>query len=288
VNEPVRLNKYLAHQLGISRREADDFISSGRVKLNDTHATLGSRMNPGDTLTVDDRPIESKDKFDYYLLHKPTGYVCSRRRQGDTPTIYELFPESLSHLKPVGRLDKDSSGILVMTDDGDFAHQMTHPKFQKTKVYEVTLDHPLEPLHQQMISDYGVTLEDGVSKFIVSKSTPAAGGSARGSTQNSLPEANILGADAEPGPVDSERTNEIARSREANGADQKTILIGLLRYHLELYDEYSHLTGRPFDTLKRFFKIYVREFEGASELRDRLMHTKNTAEVRAVLDGIHA
>ena len=204
MNEPVRLNKYLAHQLGISRREADDFISSGRVKLNDTHATLGSRMNPGDTLTVDDRPIESKDKFDYYLLHKPTGYVCSRRRQGDTPTIYELFPESLSHLKPVGRLDKDSSGILVMTDDGDFAHQMTHPKFQKTKVYEVTLDHPLEPLHQQMISDYGVTLEDGVSKFIVSKSTPAAGGSARGSAQNSLPEANILGADAETGPVDSE------------------------------------------------------------------------------------
>jgi len=146
---------------------------------------------------------------------------------------------------------------------------------------------------EQIVREHGV---DGImigrgvfhDPFAFAPHTPAAGGSARGSTQNSLPEANILGADAETGPVDSERTNEIARSREANGADQKTILIGLLRYHLELYDEYSHLTGRPFDTLKRFFKIYVREFEGASELRDRLMHTKNTAEVRAVLDGIHA
>jgi 23S rRNA pseudouridine2605 synthase len=68
-------------------------------------------------------------------------------------------------LKPVGRLDKDSSGILLLTNDGDFAHTMTHPSFAKTKHYRVTLDKPLEPLHQQMISDYGVEIGDGASKL---------------------------------------------------------------------------------------------------------------------------
>ncbi|HAC55868.1 TPA: ribosomal large subunit pseudouridine synthase B, partial [Candidatus Saccharibacteria bacterium] len=101
----------------------------------------------------------------YLLLNKPVGYVCSRRRQGDTPTIYELLNPDQQRLKAVGRLDRDSSGILLLTDDGDFAHQMTHPSFAKRKVYEIKLDRDLEPLHQQMINDYGVTLEDGQSKL---------------------------------------------------------------------------------------------------------------------------
>ena len=84
-------------------------------------------------------------------------------------------------MKTVGRLDKDSSGLILLTNDGDFAYQMTHPKFHKEKVYEVTLDRPLEPLHQQMISDYGVILDDGLSKFTVIKdglATPLSAGSA--------------------------------------------------------------------------------------------------------------
>ncbi|RYX78032.1 rRNA pseudouridine synthase, partial [bacterium] len=68
-------------------------------------------------------------------------------------------------LKPVGRLDRDSSGLILLTNDGDFAYEMTHPKFIKTKIYQVTLGHDLEPLHQQMISDHGINLEDGVSKL---------------------------------------------------------------------------------------------------------------------------
>ena len=169
MNDPIRLNKHLAHQLGISRREADDLIARGAVRINGEVAVLGSRMNEGDELTVRGKPVAHKTGFTYIMLHKPVGYICSRKRQGDTPTIYELLPEDQHNLKPVGRLDKDSSGLLLLTDDGDLAHEMTHPKFYKTKVYEVELDHPLEPLHQQMISDHGITLEDGVSKFMVQK-----------------------------------------------------------------------------------------------------------------------
>lgn len=161
---PERLNKYLALQLGISRREADSLIEKGRVRLNDTPATLGARFTT-ETITIDGKPLIADTALQYIALYKPVGYVCSRRAQGDAPTVYDLLPAELHSLKLVGRLDKDSSGIILLTNDGDFAYQMTHPKFVKTKLYEVHLDHELEPLHQQMISDYGVTLEDGVSKF---------------------------------------------------------------------------------------------------------------------------
>lgn len=109
--------------------------------------------------------VTEKAEYSYIALNKPIGYVSSRRQQGDNPTLYSLLPEALHSLKPVGRLDKDSSGLLILTDDGDFAFQMTHPKFYKVKTYNVTLSRPLEPLHQQMISDYGIQLEDGPSKL---------------------------------------------------------------------------------------------------------------------------
>ena len=162
----LRLNKHLAHQLGVSRREADELIEQGRVRVNDQPATLGARFSSSDTITVDGRSVATIPPQHVYLaLHKPAGYVCSRRRQGDAPTIYELLPENYRSLKPVGRLDKDSSGLLLLTNDGDFAYEMTHPRFYKTKEYEVALDHDLEPLHQQMISDFGITLEDGQSRL---------------------------------------------------------------------------------------------------------------------------
>ena len=103
--------------------------------------------------------------FSYVAFHKPVGYVCSRRAQGAVPTLYSLLPAEFSKLKTVGRLDKDSSGIILLTNDGDFAFEMTHPKFYKEKIYEVVLDRELAPLHQQEIADFGVQLEDGVSRF---------------------------------------------------------------------------------------------------------------------------
>ena len=158
--DETRLNKFLALHLGISRREADLLIEKGSVRINDANATLGGRVSGDDTVFVNDKPVSKNTPLTYLLFNKPVGYVCSRKRQGDSPTIYELLPASYHQLKPVGRLDRDSSGLLLLTNDGDFAHQMTHPKFYKVKIYEVELDMPLEPLHQQMISDHGVALEE--------------------------------------------------------------------------------------------------------------------------------
>ena len=160
-----RLNKYLAFHLGLSRREADDLISKGSILVNDAKAELGGRVEDGQKVYVRGKLVEPKTAYTYLALNKPEGYVSSRKQQGDTPTLYSLLPKEFHTLKPVGRLDKDSSGLLLLTDDGDFAFQMTHPKFYKVKIYEVSLGAPLEPLHQQMISDYGIQLEDGPSKL---------------------------------------------------------------------------------------------------------------------------
>jgi 23S rRNA pseudouridine2605 synthase len=164
--EPVRLNKYVASALAIGRRQVDELIEQGRILVNGSQPALGSRVQPSDEIVVDGQPITPHQQtYSYLALHKPINYVCSRRQQGDTPTIYALLPKKYHHLKPVGRLDKDSSGLLLLTNDGDFAHRMTHPSFGKIKRYEVTLDHPLQPLHHQMITDHGITLPDGVSKL---------------------------------------------------------------------------------------------------------------------------
>ena len=159
-----RLNKYLATNFGVSRREADFLIEKGRVTINDKVATIGQRVGDDDVVKVDGKKVK-KQKLSYLALNKPAGYVCSRKRQGSTPTIYELLPPELKSFKSVGRLDKDSSGLIILTNDGDFAFEMTHPKFYKTKKYTVALDRELAPLHQQMIADYGIKLNDGVSKM---------------------------------------------------------------------------------------------------------------------------
>jgi 23S rRNA pseudouridine2605 synthase len=160
-----RLNKHLALQLGISRREADNLIAEGRVEVSGAKATLGARFNNSDTIAVDSKPLASTKDYEYLLFHKPVGYVCSRRQQGEASTIYQLLPTIYHHLKPVGRLDRDSSGIILLSNDGDFAYRMTHPKFGKVKIYQVRLDNDLAPLHQQMINDHGIQLDDGASQL---------------------------------------------------------------------------------------------------------------------------
>jgi len=161
----LRLNKHLALSLGISRREADNLIDQKSVKINEKIATLGARFKEGDSITVNGKKIANKTNYQYLALNKPVGYVCSRKQQGDHPTIYELLPKEYHQLKPVGRLDRDSSGIILLSNDGDFTYHMTHPSFNKVKIYNVRLDVDLAPIHQQMISDYGVNLEDGSSKL---------------------------------------------------------------------------------------------------------------------------
>ena len=160
----IRLNKFLATNLGLSRREADILIEQGKVSVNGQTASIGQRITENDKVIADGKNVTVQTPI-YIALNKPVGYICSRKRQGDTPTIYELLPPEFQNLKNVGRLDKNSSGLLLLTNDGDFAFRMTHPKFHKVKKYTTTLDRELEPLHQQMIADIGVNLPDGISKL---------------------------------------------------------------------------------------------------------------------------
>jgi 23S rRNA pseudouridine2605 synthase len=162
----MRINRFLALATSLSRRGADKAVESGQVLVNGRIATIGHDVTAQDTISYNGRTLTLADTAhtQTILLNKPVGYVCSRNGQGGR-TIYELLPQELHRLKPVGRLDKDSSGLLVLTDDGELAHRLTHPRFQKAKLYEIELDKPLQPLHRQMIADIGVQLDDGPSQL---------------------------------------------------------------------------------------------------------------------------
>ena len=161
----LRLNKFLAERLGMSRREADNAIDAGKVLVDGKPAVLGARIDKNTKVCYNGGMVPFDMGYTYLAVNKPINYICSKKRQGETPTIYELLPKKYQDLKTVGRLDKDSSGLIILTNDGDFAYQHTHPKFAKEKQYEVTLNRDLSPLHQQMIADLGVDLPDGKSRL---------------------------------------------------------------------------------------------------------------------------
>lgn len=151
----------------MGRRAADKLVASGRVKLNDMVAATGADVKSDDQITIDGALISPPPTAKTIMLNKPIGYVCSRDGQG-SKTIYDLLPQDLHNLKPVGRLDKDSSGLLLMTNDGELANKLTHPSYEKEKVYEVVLDKPLSNSDQQKIKQ-GVMVETYVSRLRLQK-----------------------------------------------------------------------------------------------------------------------
>ncbi len=160
----MRLNKYIAAGTSLSRRKADEAIAAGRVGVNGKAPQQGQDILGTDKVTLDGQRIAPVASPVTIMIHKPPGIVVSRDGQG-AQTIYDLLPAEYQQLNPVGRLDKYSSGLLLLTNDGALTQELTHPSYQKTKVYEVLLDKPLQPLHRQMISDHGLMLDDGLSKF---------------------------------------------------------------------------------------------------------------------------
>lgn len=160
----MRLNKYVAGATELSRRAADIAIAEGRVTVNRQQPTQGQDVGPTDIVHLDGQVIAPTSEKVTIILNKPAGYVVSRAGQG-AETIYDLLPDEYQNLNPVGRLDKYSSGLLVLTNDGQLANELAHPSRQKRKVYEILLDKPLQPLHRQMIGDHGLQLEDGLSKL---------------------------------------------------------------------------------------------------------------------------
>ncbi|MBA3758145.1 rRNA pseudouridine synthase [Candidatus Saccharibacteria bacterium] len=160
----MRINKFIAQATGLSRRAADDAIDTGRVQVNGKPPDAGQQVADTNIVTLDGQRITPSVKTITTMLNKPIGYVCSRDGQG-SKTIYDLLPEDLHQLKPVGRLDKNSSGLLLMTTDGTMAHELTHPKFEKIKKYKIALNKDLSEDDFEKITATGVELEDGLSKF---------------------------------------------------------------------------------------------------------------------------
>ncbi len=159
----MRVNKFVAQATGMSRRKADEAIEWGRLQVNGVVVTAGFDVQENDKVVLDGKPIAKPTTYQTIILNKPSGYVVSRDGQG-SKTIYELLPESFEHLKPIGRLDKASSGLLLVTNDGDLAQRLTHPSYKKEKVYEIELYIPLKEEDRRAI-EKGVKLEDGISRL---------------------------------------------------------------------------------------------------------------------------
>ncbi len=160
----MRINKYIAQKTGISRRSADKLLISGRIKVNDKPALIGQDITDTDEVIIDQKKITKTSNLEVIMLNKPVGYISSRNGQGGK-TIYNLLPPELHNLKAVGRLDKLSSGLLLMTNDGDLSQSLTHPSNQKLKIYSVILNRPLNDNDKKLVSVSGIMLEDGISKF---------------------------------------------------------------------------------------------------------------------------
>ena len=159
----MRINAFIAQSTGIGRRKADTLIKAGRVLVDDKTAQIGIEVSLNNLITVDGVQVNLPRQNIILLLNKPVGYVVSRRGQG-SKIIYDLLPKEYLNLKPIGRLDKDSSGLLLMSDDGQLAYSLTHPSQQKLKSYQVSLDKALLPEDIDRIAQ-GVKLQDGISRL---------------------------------------------------------------------------------------------------------------------------
>lgn len=136
----TRLNKYIASSGLCSRRKADEFIENGFVLVNGKKVTeLGFTVEPKDKVFVNGKMIHPV-KHEYYRFYKPAGYITSADDEKGRKTIYDIIPKNLHHLKPVGRLDRESTGLIILTNDGDLINELTHPSAKVPKLYRVSIN----------------------------------------------------------------------------------------------------------------------------------------------------
>ena len=160
MTKPVRLNKYLANAGICSRREADDFIQAGVITVNGVVAdSLGIKVLPTDDIRFHDQPVRRERKV-YILLNKPKNTVTTTDDPQERHTVIDIVRNACQErIYPVGRLDRNTTGVLLLTNDGDLAAKLTHPKFHKKKIYAVTLDRELEEVDEAIVRA-GVVLDD--------------------------------------------------------------------------------------------------------------------------------
>ncbi len=156
----MRINKYIAQSGFCSRRKADEYIEQGRVKVNGKVVTmLGFEIRTKDKVSIDDKIIHA-DKLEYYKFYKPAGYITTKSDEKNRKTIYDIIPKEYQHLNPVGRLDKDSTGLIILTNDGNLAYELTHPSIKVAKTYLVKVDGKLPDDKLQKLTD-GIEIEKG-------------------------------------------------------------------------------------------------------------------------------
>ena len=160
-DEPIRLNKYLANAGVCSRREADEFIEAGVVKVNGEIVTeLGTKVKRSDEVHFHDQLVSIEKKV-YILLNKPKDYVTTSDDPQNRKTVMDLVKGACrERIYPVGRLDRNTTGVLLLTNDGELATKLTHPQFLKKKIYHVFLDKNVTAADMKQIAD-GIELEDG-------------------------------------------------------------------------------------------------------------------------------
>lgn len=161
-NQPIRLNKVLADAGVASRRKADELITSGAVKVNGkVVTTLGVKVQPDDFITVNGNPVPKNDKKVYFILNKPKDVIVSTEDEKGRKTVMDLIKTSY-RIFPVGRLDRNTTGALILTNDGELAHRLLHPSYQIPRTYVALLDKELKQTDAELISK-GVQLEDGMT-----------------------------------------------------------------------------------------------------------------------------
>lgn len=168
-----RLNKYIA-QTGIcSRRKADELILEGRVKVNDKDILeLGFYVREKDRVYVDGKLVKPKNN-EYYRFYKPSGYITTSDDEKGRKTIYDIIPPELKNMKPVGRLDKDSTGLIIMTNDGDLINEMTHPSVKVPKVYIVTINGRFtQEMSAKMLDGIEIVTDTGEKKTAYAETLP--------------------------------------------------------------------------------------------------------------------
>lgn len=158
----IRLNKFLSQAGRASRREADRLIVSGKVRVNGQVVTdLGRTVDDArDRVEVDGRKISARQDLVYLALHKPPGYLVTRDDPQGRPTVYDLLPQVKTSIFPVGRLDFDSEGLLLLTNDGELSFRLTHPRFQVPKTYLVKVEGEVGEDKVRRL-EKGVRLEEG-------------------------------------------------------------------------------------------------------------------------------
>lgn len=160
----ARLQKIIAQAGLCSRREAEEWIAAGRVKVNDKTATVGESADPdADRITVDGRPLQTRAERWYLAVNKPAGYTTSLKDRHAEHLITELIPKRFGRVFPVGRLDRDTSGLILLTNDGYLAHRLMHPSYHVAKIYEVWIKGVPGRNHVARI-EHGIELDDGVAR----------------------------------------------------------------------------------------------------------------------------